>query len=338
MSALPARARLLTLALALLAAAACPCQAASSKTAAPAGARQPAVQRCASPAVSGPATPGTVVKDCAESPDLILIRGGSFKMGDVLGNGYDYERPVHEVHIEEFMIGRYEVTVAEWMACVQAGACVWNGSGLDTVPNHPVATVSWDEVKQYLAWLSRRTGRQYRLPSEAEWEYAARAGSETQYPWGNIEAAVCTHANVLDSSGRKANPDWTWSVGCDDGFARAAPVGSFPPNDWGLYDVIGNVWEWVADCWHGNYDGAPDNGAPWLEDGCTKRVNRGGGWGNHPRTTRLSTRDGDIHTAHSDGLGFRVARNVIYASPRPAAPASPAAAGPAMGSAPNNPP
>jgi formylglycine-generating enzyme required for sulfatase activity len=259
-----------------------------------------------------------VVKDCADTPDLMFIPAGKFRMGDVLGNGYDYERPVHPVQVEAFLIGRYEVTVAEWLACANSGACPGAGAAQDSAPNHPIALVSWDEAQQYVAWLSRHTSRSYRLPSEAEWEYAARAGSETQYTWGNNEASVCQHANVLDLSGRQANPAWTWSVGCDDGFARAAPVGSFPPNAWGLHDMIGNVWEWVADCWHGNYDGAPDNGSPWVEEGCPKRVNRGGGWGNHPRTTRVSTRDGDVHTARSDGLGFRVARNIIYAQPAPA--------------------
>ncbi len=150
--------------------------------------------------------------------------------GDVLGNGYDYERPVHTVRVEGFLIGRYEVSVAEWMACVQAGACPGASAAQDPTPSHPVSMVSWDEAQQYVAWLTRRTGRAYRLPSEAEWEYAARAGSENQYTWGNTETSICQHANVLDISGHQANPAWTWSIGCDDGFARAAPVGSFPPN------------------------------------------------------------------------------------------------------------
>ena len=284
---------------------------------------RPAVQRCAPQAAPGSLTPGTVLRDCADTPQLVVIPGGGFRMGDVLGNGYDYERPVHTVRIEGFLIGRYEVTVAEWMACVQAGACPGAGAAQDPTPSHPIAMVSWDEAQQYVAWLTRRSGRAYRLPSEAEWEYAARAGSDNQYTWGNTETSICLHANVLDISGHQANPGWTWWIGCDDGYPRAAPVGSFPPNDWGVYDMIGNVWEWVADCWHGNYDGAPGNGAPWVEDACPKHVNRGGGWGNHPRTTRISTRDGDIHSAHSDGLGFRVARSIIYASPQPAHPIAP---------------
>ena len=294
----------------------------------------PAPQSCISQTTPATLNNGALVKDCPDTPELVAIPGGSFKMGDVLGNGYDYERPVHAVRVAGFLLGRYEVTVAEWLACVRAGACPGGAAEQDPLPSHPISMVSWDEAQMYIAWLSHHSGRQYRLPSEAEWEYAARAGSDNQYTWGNNEASVCLHANVLDVSGHQANPAWTWSVGCDDGFAKAAPVGSFAPNDWGLYDMIGNVWEWVADCWHGNYDGAPDNGSAWIEDGCTKRVNRGGGWGNHPRTTRVSTRDGDVHTAHSDGLGFRVARSIIYASPQPAPPAAP---GPASGAAPRQP-
>ena len=300
--------------------------AAINSPAAAAAPARPAVPVCASPPAPTSLAAGTVLRDCADTPVLVAIPGGSFRMGDVLGNGYDYEKPVHVVRVEAFLIGRYEVTVGEWLGCVQAGACAGGSLAQDATPRQPVSMVSWDEAQQYLAWLGHRTGRSYRLPSEAEWEFAARAGSDSQYTWGNTEDSVCQHANILDISGRKANPNWTWSVGCDDGFAGAAPVGSFPPNGWGLHDMIGNVWEWVEDCWHGNYEGAPDTGIAWVEDGCSKRVNRGGGWGNHPRTTRVSTRDGDVHTAHSDGLGFRIARSIVYAAPQPAPPILPSQA------------
>ena len=281
---------------------------------------------CPGPPAPTSLVAGTILKDCEDSPELVVIPGGSFDMGDTLGNGYDYEKPVHRVKVDAFLIGRYEVTVGEWRACVAAAACPPAGAAQDPDPRHPVSLVSWDEAQLYLAWLGRRAGRSYRLPSEAEWEYAARAGGQTQYTWGNTETSICQHANILDLSGHKAHPSWTWYAGCDDGHAEAAPVGSFPPNAWGLHDMIGNVWEWVADCWHGNYEGAPDTARPWLEDACSKHVNRGGGWGNHARTARVSTRDGDIHSAHSDGLGFRVARSIVYARP-------PAAANPAAGPA-----
>jgi formylglycine-generating enzyme required for sulfatase activity len=285
---------------------------------------------CSAPPAPATLAPGTALKDCDDTPELVAIHAGTFDMGDVLGNGYDYERPVHRVRVEAFLIGRYEVTVGEWNTCVAAAACPPAGASQDPDPRHPISLVSWDEAELYLAWLGRRTGRQYRLPSEAEWEYAARAGSETQYTWGNTETTICQHANILDLSGHRAHPSWAWYAGCDDGYAEAAPVGSFPPNAWGLYDMIGNVWEWVADCWHGNYEGAPEDARPWMEDACSKHVNRGGGWGNHARTARVSTRDGDMHTARSDGLGFRVARSVVYARPQAptAAPPSPSPSAP----------
>jgi formylglycine-generating enzyme required for sulfatase activity len=286
---------------------------------------RPAYPPCASPPMPATLATGAVLRDCEDTPELVAVPGGSFDMGDVLGNGYDYEKPVHRVKVDAFLIGRYEVTVGEWRACAAAAACPAAGAEHDPDPRHPIALVSWDEAQLYLSWLGRRTGRQYRLPSEAEWEYAARAGSETQYTWGNTETSICQHANILDLSGHGAHPNWTWYAGCDDGFAEAAPVGSFPANAWGLHDMIGNLWEWVADCWHGNYEGAPDTGRPWMEEACTKHVNRGGGWGNHARTARVSTRDGDVHGAHSDGLGFRVARSIVYANPLPAAAAKPAA-------------
>lgn len=281
---------------------------------------------CAAAAAPAALTPGTAVKDCEDAPELTLIPAGTFNMGDVLGNGYDYERPVHKVRVAAFLMGRYEVTVGEWKSCVAAGACPLAGAQ-DPDPRHPVSLVSWDEAQAYVAWLARRSGRPYRLPSEAEWEYAARAGSETQYTWGNTETTICQHANIFDLSGHRNHPDWSWYAGCDDGYAELAPVGSYPPNTWGLYDMIGNVWEWVADCWHGNYEGAPDDGRAWMEEGCPKHVNRGGGWGNHARTARISTRDGDMHTARSDGLGFRVARSVV-ATPAGNAPAPAPAAAP----------
>ncbi|MES2681948.1 MAG: formylglycine-generating enzyme family protein [Pseudomonadota bacterium] len=285
-----------------------------------------APQRAATACVAPPPAKllgGERRRDCADTPELVSIAAGRFEMGDVLGNGPPYEKPVHPVRIEAFLIGRYEVTVGEWRACVAAGACPESRVS-DADLRQPVSLVSWDDAQRYLAWLSRRTGRPYRLPSEAEWEYAARAGTDTQYSWGNHEIAGCLNANTLDLRGGEANPSWTWAADCDDGHAGPAPVGSYPANAWGLHDMLGNVWEWVADCWHSSYEGAPDNGRAWVQERCSKRVNRGGGWGNHVRTTRVSTRDGDIHGGRSDGLGFRVARDIIYAKPavKPAGPQS----------------
>ena len=160
-----------------------------------------------------------------------------------------------------------------------------------------------------MAWLSIKTGQRYRLPSEAEWEYAARAGRETAYAWGEDGRKVCERANALDMAGRTYRPNWFWSNYCLDGFPFTAPVGSFPANDWGLHDMQGNVWEWVEDCWHSDYSDAPTDGSAWTQDGdCGKRVNRGGGWGNHVRTLRSAKRDADMAEGRGDAFGFRVVR------------------------------
>lgn len=251
-----------------------------------------------------------MVRDCADTPALITVPAGRFIMGDSIGSGSAYETPVHEVRIPSFLIGRFETTRAEWAACESAGGC---SAARDVEPDSrmPVTGVTWNQAQDYLTWISRRTGHRYRLPSEAEWEYAGRAGSVSQYTWGNsIDDVVCRHANAFDRAGHEANPQWYWQADCDDGFAKLAPVGRFPPNAWGLFDMLGNVWEWVDDCWHSDYTGAPTDGRSWVEPGCRKRVNRGGGWGNPATSLRLTNRDGDPANARSDGLGFRVARDL----------------------------
>lgn len=248
-------------------------------------------------------------RDCAGSPVMVVIPAGTFRMGDVLGTGLAYEQPVHEVRLRSFAIGRYELTQAEWAACVGAGACEPVENAVANA-RLPLTQVSWIQTQQYTAWLSARSGRRYRLPSEAEWEYAVRAGSDTQFTWGNFTDLACRHANGFDRAGHRAYTQWNWQIECNDGFAAAAPVGSFAANAWGLHDMLGNVWEWVADCWHADYENAPVDGSARLEASCRKHVNRGGGWGNHPRTLRVSNRDGDEAGASSDGLGFRVARDL----------------------------
>jgi formylglycine-generating enzyme required for sulfatase activity len=253
-------------------------------------------------------------RDCDGAPEMIALRGGTYRMGDQVGDGQPYEKPPHEVRLAPFAIGRFEVTNAEWQACVAAAGCSAPGVAAD--PQHsryPVAGVSWTQAQTYADWLATRTGKPYRLPSEAEWEYAARAGEQGRYPWGSFELDACKQVNLLDASGKREHPQWYWAERCDDHFAAAAPVGSFPPNAWGLHDMIGNVWEWVADCWHVDYSGAPANGAAWMGDNCRKHVNRGGGWGNNLRAMRLSSRDGDPTAATSDGLGLRVARSLSAA-------------------------
>jgi formylglycine-generating enzyme required for sulfatase activity len=280
------------------------------QTSAPTGAAPPPAAAC-HPRLATPAADLRIFRDCEGAPEMIALRGGRYRMGDIVGDGQPYERPVHAVQLAPFALGRYEVTNAEWQQCVAAGACTAPQAAVDERHGrYPVAGVSWTQAASYTGWLAARSGKPYRLPSEAEWEYAARAGSEARYPWGSFEPDACSYVNLLDASGRRAHPEWYWAERCDDRYAAAAPVGSFPPNAWGFHDLLGNVWEWVADCWHADYSGAPADGSAWLGEPCRKRVNRGGGWGNNLRALRVSSRDADPAGAASDGLGFRVARSL----------------------------
>lgn len=250
-------------------------------------------------------------RDCADTPEMIRLQGGSFLMGEQGRTGTLYELPVHEVRVREFSISKYEITFDEWDQCVRERGCLtqpddegW-GRG-----RRPVINVSWIDAQQYVAWLSKKTGERYRLPSEAEWEYAVRAGSSTRYYWGDGSEWACSLANMLDLSTAEPFPNWHWRASCHDGHVTTAPVGSFPPNPWGLHDMAGNVWEWVQDCWHSDYTGAPADSSAWTTGGsCSKRVNRGGGWGNNPRSMRSASRDADNGQAYSNALGFRVARD-----------------------------
>lgn len=279
---------------------------------------------CAPIAGSPTLEPMAVWKDCDDTPEMVTIAGGSFLMGELSETGLLYERPIREVQVQPFAMGRFEVTFLEWDDCQSDGFCQvrpddkgW-GRGF-----RPVINVNWVDAQQYVAWLSRKTGQVYRLPTEAEWEYASRAGTTSSFPWGESMASTCDHANVFDISGRNARSTWFWSAFCVDGYTYTAPVGSFPPNPWGLHDMQGNVWEWVQDCWHNDYTGAPTDGSAWIEGGdCEKRVNRGGGWGNHPRTLRAAKRDADSATGYGDAFGFRIVRDL----PTPVAPLEPAPA------------
>lgn len=236
-------------------------------------------------------------KDCAHCPEMVVIPAGSFTMGAdkaTTKGAKAYEGPPHEVTIRRFAIGRYEVTFAEWDACVAAKGCPYrpNDRGWGR-GRRPVINVSWHDANRYLRWLARTTGKPYRLPSEAEWEYAARAGTTTGYWWG--DALGRRRANCLVCGGR-------W------GGRRTAPVGRFRPNPFGLYDVLGNAWEWVADCWHDGYAGAPADGRAWVAGGnCGLRVLRGGSWLSLARSLRVTHREGYDPTFRYASNGFRVA-------------------------------
>lgn len=250
---------------------------------------------------TAPHRPGAVIRDCGRCPELVVVPAGAFRMGDLSGGGDVDEHPVRTVTIPRaFAVARYETTFAEWDACAAAGACRQGVSDIGFGRGRrPVMLVGWADARAYAGWLSQITGKPYRLPSEAEWEYAARAGAETRFPWG-------------DEAGRgRANCDECGSRWDD---ASTAPAGSFPANAFGLHDMVGNVYEWVADCGGASYEGAPSDGSahPSGDDGdCEQRMMRGGSWLSLPRAIRPANRVRnpagfrDIHT------GFRVARSLF---------------------------
>ena len=232
-------------------------------------------------------------------PEMVVIPGGSFRMGCVSGRDCtDDEYPVHEVRVESFELSKYEVTFEEYDRFTAAtgrdrAADAKRGWGRG---RRPVISVSWEDAVAYTKWLSGQTGERYRLPSEAEWEYAARAGSVTKYSWGN------------EIGRNRANCDGCGSRWDDE---QTAPVGSFAPNGWGLHDMHGNVQEWVQDCRSYSYGGAPTDGSAWESGDCSRRVLRGGNWGFEPRNLRSALRGGMPTSIRSNvGIGFRVARTV----------------------------
>jgi len=244
--------------------------------------------------------PGSDFKECANGcPEMIVIPAGKFIMGSP-ENELDRnasEGPPHEVTIAKpFALSKFEVTFEEWDACVAATACprVPDRWGRERMP---VINVSWVDIKQYVSWLSHLTGKEYRLPTEAEWEYAARAGVNTRYSWGD------------DLGMGNANCD---GCGSQWDLQQTAPVGSFKPNRAGLYDMHGNVWEWVEDSWHENYDVAPTDGSAWVRGGDPSfRVVRGGSWRNESELVRAAVRFRRNANVRFDTLGFRVARTIL---------------------------
>ena len=220
-------------------------------------------------------------------------------MGTGYGEGGNDERPGHRVTIGKMLaVGKYEVTFGEWEACVAGGGCKGyqpNDEGWGR-GDRPVINVSWEDTRAYVRWLSRRTGLTYRLLSEAEWEYVVRAGTEGNYHWG---------PGIGDG---RANCD---GCGSEWDNKQTAPVGSFRENGWGLYDGHGNVWEWVEDCWHGDYEGAPADGSAWVSEGrCELRVLRGGSRGSEPNLLRSAFRFGYSAGHRDNSVGFRIARTL----------------------------
>lgn len=242
-------------------------------------------------------------RDCKECPAMVSIPAGSFMMGPKGEDGEEHELgPQHRVTLARpFAAGKYEVTFAQWDACVADGGC--NGYSPDDEgwgdDDRPVMNVSWHDAKSYVSWLSRKTGERYRLLSEAEWEYAARAGSTSPYWWG--QEASNEYANYVNDASLVGRDIWE----------STSPIGTFPANKFGLYDVSGNVHEWVEDCGHDDYAGAPKDGSAWTSGGnCRMRIIRGGSWASAEDDLWSAHRDWDDAENRGAITGFRVARDI----------------------------
>jgi formylglycine-generating enzyme required for sulfatase activity len=260
-------------------------------------------------AEESPLKPMDMFKECDKCPEMIVVPAGSFTMGSPLNEperSLD-EDPRHQVTIgNAFAVGKFAVTFDEWDACVTDGGCNGfrpsdEGWGRD---RRPAIHVSWNDAKAYVAWLSRKTGKGYRLLSEAEREYVARAGTMTTFWWGS------------SITPRQANYDgnFAYNKGAKGEYRRKTlQVDSFEPNPWGLYQVHGNVWEWVEDCWHHDYRGAPVDGTAWTDAAghCSYRVLRGGSWSYVPKLLRTAARGRGAAGFRSRLNGLRVARTLV---------------------------
>jgi len=273
---------------------------------------------------------GQVFRDCPACPEMIVIPLGSFDMGSPgseTGRSDD-EGPVHRVNVAAFALSKNEITRGQFAVFVKEtkysggdkcwtheGGKVeersgnWRELGYAQDDKHPVACINWNDAKAYAEWLSRTTGKKYRLPTEAEWEYAARGNTSTARYWGGNPDEACGYANAADTTAKaQIRGASSWSAfNCTDGFAYTAPVGSFKTNAFGLNDMLGNVWEWTEDSYHDSYKGAPADGSARQGDGA-KRVLRGGSWNNSPRNVRAAVRNSYKPALRFSFFGFRLAR------------------------------
>lgn len=274
---------------------------------------------------------GASFKDCANCPEMVLIPAGRFTTGS--NDADSDEVPRHSVAIPSaFGMGKHEVTKAQYARFVResghsaSGGCyVWSGSryeqdvtrdwrdpGFPQTDDHPVVCVNWHDAEAYTEWLTKKTGKHYRLPSGIEWEYAARAGTRTPRPWSDDAGDACKYANVADASAKRDVPgtaNWTFHE-CDDNSAYTAPVGSYRPNAFGLYDMLGNAWEWTEDCRNDEYARAATDGRTRPSGACDQRVLRGGSWVDSPAFVgydfqfMIGPEDRDFY------IGFRVVRTI----------------------------
>ena len=292
--------------------------------------------------------PAKTFRDCSDCPEMVSISAGSFEMGStveeriregVAPRFFDREGPVHRVTIAKpFAMSRNEITrgmfaqfVAETLRADPPKGCgvfdpvkdnwherppfSWRNTNFYQSDDHPVACLSWRDASEFASWLAKKTGKPYRLASEAEWEYAARAGTTTARYWGDAAEPVCKLANTMSAEtvARLGSPkSWMDALVCSTtSRSFTQPVGSFPPNPWGLNDMIGNVYEYIADCYHPNYDGAPTDGSAWTEPNCPEHMLRGGAFYSTTWLARSAHRGGPVTAdAHPTAAGIRVVRDM----------------------------
>lgn len=290
--------------------------------------------------------PGSSFRDCDDCPEMVAIPAGSFTMGaqpdeaEHEGISYEYRvrwAPRHRVDIAAFAAGKYDVTREEYGRFVaetnrpdpdrcfllakigqipQTNSANWRSPGFAQTGREPAVCVSWIDARDYAAWLSKKTGERYRLLSESEWEYAARAGTQTSRYWGESADDQCSHANGADQTAKAEYPTEP-AANCGDGYPYTSPVGSFPANGFGLYDMLGNVWQWTSDCWNVTYDGAPSDGGAWATGFCGLRVGRGGSWYNAPGVLRSAFRVRTGAGFRDINIGFRVAKTFTLTATAP---------------------
>ncbi|MDB6083626.1 MAG: hypothetical protein JWN43_1507 [Gammaproteobacteria bacterium] len=282
------------------------------------------------PESGSPDKGSTVIRDCPNCPAMTIVPAGRFKQGSPRAGGdvSPMETPQHWVSFHRpFALSTNAVTVDEFSQFIAAtgrdmqgcdtydGAWKhqpdksWQDPGFVQTGAHPVTCVSWGDADAYAKWLSAKTGYRYRLPSASEWEYAARAGGEAVQPWSTNGAGACASANVADQSAARRYPGWQ-SFACDDGFIHTSPVGSFKANSFGLNDMLGNVFQWTADCWHADYGGAPVDGSARTDGDCAVRELRGGSWFTTPEFVRASYRNHFGVNYRASSVGIRLVRDI----------------------------
>jgi len=236
------------------------------------------------------------LSESGNGPLMVVIPQGSFLMGDKTGEGKSYERPRHKVNIRyKLAVSKFPITFNDYDKFSQATGRQKADQYKWPRDLHPVINVNWEDAKAYAKWLSKQTNGHYRLPSEAEWEYIARAGSTSNYPWGDnigINNAHCSNCGDLSTKN------------------QTAPIGKYPPNKWNIHGLIGNVWEMTADCWNYNYINAPTDGSAWQNGDCSRLVLRGGSWGDVSNDLRSATRLRSYAGARTVNIGFRVVKEL----------------------------